>query len=155
MQHKNKNMKKQIALLMTACILTLSVSFANGNDEIPSGINANFTRHFGEAKNVNWEKIDSYYKASFDLNGTELFAFYTQDADFIGIAHYLTSDRLPLMLQADLKMNYKGYWITDLFEYSVNQEPGYSVTLENADQKITLKSDNLSNWDFYKNIKKN
>lgn len=147
-------MKKKIAMLITAFILTLSVSFANGKYEIPSGINANFTRHFAEAKNVNWEKMDSYYKASFELNGTAFFAFYSDDAHFIGIAHYMLSDRLPLMLQADLKMDYKGYWITDLFEYSVNHEPGYSVTLENADQKITLKSDNLSKWEVYKKIKK-
>ncbi len=147
-------MKKKIVLLMTAFILTLSVCFANGTNGIPSRINTDFTRHFAEAKNVNWEKLDAYYKASFELNGSTFFAFYTDDAHFIGIAHYLTSNKLPIMLQADLKMDYKGYWITDLFEYSVNHEPGYSVTLENADQKITLKSDNLSRWDIFKKIKK-
>jgi hypothetical protein len=149
-------MKKKIAMLMTAFILTLSVSFANGyNSEIPEVITANFNKHFKEAKNVSWEKMDAYYKASFDMNGAKLFVFYSEDADFMGIAHNLLSDKLPMMLQAGIKMNYPGYWITDLFEFSVKHEPGYSVTLENADQKIILKSDNLSSWNIYKKINKN
>ena len=148
-------MKQKIMMLMTAFILTCSISFANGNsDEIPSRISSNFSRHFAQAKNVNWEKMENYYKASFELNSTVLFAFYGNDNHFIGIAHNLTSDKLPLMLQTDLKINYPGYWITELFEYSVNHMPGYSVTLENADQKITLKSDNLSRWDVSAKIKK-
>jgi len=152
---KLKTMKKKITMLMTAFILTCSISFANGiSDEIPASVSSNFTRHFAHAKNVSWEKMDNYYKASFELNSTVLFAFYGNDKHFVGIAHNLTSDKLPLMLQADLKMNYPGYWITDLVEYSVNHMPGYSVTLENADQKITLKSDNLSRWDMSVKIRK-
>lgn len=148
-------MKKKIMMLMGAFILICSISFANGSSyEIPAIISSNFTRHFAQAKNVSWEKMDNYYKASFELNSMVLFAFYGNDKHFIGIAHNLSSDKLPLMLQADLKINYSGYWITDLVEYSVNHMPGYSVTLENADQKITLKSDNLSHWDVSTKISK-
>jgi hypothetical protein len=148
-------MKKKIAMLTTALILTFAASFASGtNKEIPNTIKNDFSRHFAAAKNVNWEKENDYYKASFAIQGSTLFVYYSSDDDFIGIAHNITSDKLPMMLQASLKMNYPGYWITDLVEYSVRHEPGYSIKLENADQSIILKSDNLSNWYVYKKLKK-
>ncbi len=148
-------MKQKITMLTAAFILTVSAAFANGNNnEIPNKVKADFGQHFTEAKNINWEKESTYYKASFDLQGAEFFAYYSSDAHFIGIAHNILSDKLPMMLQADLKRNYAGYWITDLSEYTVNHQPGYSIILENADQKIVLKSDNLSNWQVDKKTKK-
>jgi hypothetical protein len=139
-------MKKRIALLLTAFILSVSISFANGNNPVPAEISHSFSHHFATAKNVNWEKISNVYKASFELDGNYLFVFYSEDAHFIGIAHNILSDKLPMMLQAQLKMDYSNYWITELIEYSVDHNPGYKITLENADQKVILKSDNLSDW---------
>ena len=148
-------MKKKIAMLITACLITLTTAFANdGNNEIPTVIKTDFSRHFVTAKNVSWEKENAYYKASFTLQGAAFFAYYSADDDFIGIAHNIATDKLPMMLQADLKISYPDYWVTDLFEYSVKHQPGYSITLENADQAIILKSDNLSNWYVYKKLKK-
>jgi hypothetical protein len=148
-------MKKKIAMLTTAFTLTLAVAFANGNNnEVPNKVKADFGKHFTDAKNINWEKENTYYKVSFVLQGAAFFAYYSDDAHFIGVAHHILSDKLPMMLQADLKRNYAGYWITDLSEYTVNHEPGYSVTLENADQKIILKSNSLSNWQVDKKVKK-
>ncbi|HVM90030.1 MAG TPA: hypothetical protein VMT76_17715 [Puia sp.] len=148
-------MKKKIAMLGAALILTFSVSFANNsNKEVPNAIKSDFNHHFATAKNVSWEKENEYYKVSFALQGSVLFAYYTSDNDFIGVAHNITSDKLPMMLQADLKSNYSDYWITDLMEYSLKHQPGYSIRLENADQTLILKSDNLSNWYLYKRIRK-
>jgi len=148
-------MKKKIAIMLTALALTFTASFANGvSTEIPNNISTDFSRHFTDAKNVSWVKEDSYYKASFDLEGSEFFAYYGSDASFIGIAHSILSDKLPIMLQAGLKKGYSGYWITDLYEYSVKHEPGYVATLENADQTIVLKSNDLSTWHVEKKIKK-
>jgi hypothetical protein len=148
-------MKKKIAMLTAAFILTITVAFANDNfKEIPNVVKSDFSRHFATAKNVSWKKENDYYKASFALHGNELVAYYSSDDDFIGVAHNILSDKLPMMLQADLKMNYQGYWITDLAEYSVKHEPGYAIKLENADQSVILKSDNLSHWYVFKKIKK-
>jgi len=143
-------MKKRIALLFTAFILSVSISFANGNNPVPAEISHNFSHHFASAKNVNWEKVSNLYKASFELDGNYLYVFYSEDARIIGIAHNILSDKLPMMLQAELKMGYSNYWITELIEYSVDHRPGYQITIENADQKLVLKSDNLSDWSLSK-----
>ncbi|MBS1668668.1 MAG: hypothetical protein JST58_14920 [Bacteroidetes bacterium] len=148
-------MKSKITMLFIAFAFTLSTSFANdGHTEVPSAINHNFSSHFVGAKNISWNKVGGLYQANFEIDGANLFAFFSSDAHFIGVMHNILSDRLPLLLQADLKTNYQGYWITNLCEYAMHHEPGYRITLENADQKIILKSDNLSDWQLLETINK-
>jgi hypothetical protein len=148
-------MKKKISMLATALILTITVAFANSSTkEIPNAIQSDFSRHFATAQNVNWQKENDYYTASFGLHGIRLVAYYSSDQNFIGFSHGILSDKLPMMLQLDLKKDYQGYWITNLVEYSIKHEPGYAIQLENADESVTLKSNDLSNWYVYKKVKK-
>jgi hypothetical protein len=148
-------MKKRILILMSFFILGLTASYAKSNDDkVPVSVTSEFSRNFSLASNVQWEKIGSYYKVSFNQSEMTLFAFYTEDADFMGIANIMLSDKLPVSLQSQIKKNYEGYWITDLFKFSITDNPGYFIALENADQKIMLKSDSYQNWYLYKTIKK-
>jgi hypothetical protein len=59
------------------------------------------------------------------------------------------------VLTAELKKNYEGYWITDLFEIATDSQTSYYVTLENADHKIVLESVGVQGWQSYKKEKKN
>lgn len=148
-------MKKRIIIIAVFFILAITGSYAKSNDSrVPESVTSEFNIYFANARNVNWEKIGSYYKASFSEFGLTLFAFYTEDADFMGIANYELSERLPVSLQSEIKKNYGGYWITDLFRFSINDKPGYFIELENADQKIMLKSEGYQKWYLYKTIKK-
>ena len=87
-------------------------------------------------------------------HGTTLYAFYTPEGEFMGLATYMSSDGLPVSLKSAIKENYQGYWITDLFHYSINNTPGYFITLENADRKIMLKAEQNKSWSFYSEVKK-
>ncbi len=147
-------MKKIILTLMTAFILTITVGYAAKIDSnVPQYVESAFNSNFNFAKNVQWQKMDNYYEVIFNQHGRTLFAFYSEDADFMGIANYILSDRLPETLKSDLKTKYSNYWISDLFTYSINDKPGYVVTLENADQKIMLKSDNGKTWHLYRSVR--
>ena len=149
-------MKKKFLILMASLIFLFSVSFANGNTNyIPSSIRSEFNHDFSYASNVNWESINGYYKVSFEDQGKTRYAFYTADAEFMGIASYILSDNLPVSLQNALKENYNGYWITDLFHVYVNNEPAYFITLQNADQKIMLRGEENRDWSYYSVEKKN
>lgn len=144
-------MKKIILTLMTAFFLTISASYAaNKEGNVPQYVESAFNSNFNFAKNVQWQKMDNYYEVIFNQHGRTLFAFYSEDADLMGIANYILSDRLPVSLKADLNTKYSNYWISDLFTYSINDKPGYVVTLENADQKIMLKSNNGKTWHLYR-----
>ena len=144
-------MKKIILTLMTAFFLTITAGYAaNKVGDVPQYVESAFNSNFNFAKNVQWQKMDNYYEVIFNQHGRTLFAFYSEDADFMGIANYILSDRLPVSLKADLKTKYSNYWISDLFTYSINDKPGYVVTLENVDQKIMLKSNNGKTWHLYR-----
>jgi len=147
-------MKKIILTLISAFVLTITVGYAANKDgNIPQYVESAFNSNFNFAKNVQWQKMDNYYEVIFNQHGRTLFAFYSEDADFMGIANYILSDRLPVTLKSDLKTKYTNYWISDLFTYSINDKPGYVVTLENADQKIMLKSDNGKTWHLYRSLR--
>jgi hypothetical protein len=57
-------------------------------------------------------------------------------------------------LQTNLKNNYSNYWISDLYEVAKPENTSYYITLENADQKIVLKSTGGSNWTIHKKSNK-
>ncbi len=148
-------MKKKILTLMTALMLIISATYADSADRhIPVSVMSAFRSDFSYASNVNWELFNGYYKASFNEHGITLYAFYTSDGEFMGLATYLLSDRLPISLQSEIKEKYKGYWITDLFHFNINNVPGYFITLENADRKIMLKAEKYNSWSFYSEMKK-
>ena len=126
-----------------------SASAATTGPAIPASVNTEFSQDFSRAKDVQWEIHDNFYKATFNWHGKVLYAFYTND-DLIGIATNIQSDKLPHDLLADIKKSYADYWITDLFKYRNESEDGYTITLENADQIVVLKSIGTQGWEIYK-----
>ena len=60
--------------------------------------------------------------------------------------HNILSTQLPVALLADIKKEYKGYWITELYEEGKSNQPSYFITVENADQIIKLSSDDSESW---------
>jgi hypothetical protein len=152
---KNSIMKNRFILLITAFILITSASYAKGNGaNIPESVVSEFNGQFSQVHDVSWEQVDGYYKVGFNQFGNKLFAFYDESDGLIGTARYLLSDALPAGLKSDLKKNYGDYWISDLIKYTIGEQSGYSVTLEKADQTITLRSNADRKWFVYKTIAK-
>ncbi|HEY4156076.1 MAG TPA: hypothetical protein VGM24_11630 [Puia sp.] len=149
-------MKNKLLLLLGIFfVFTGTTAFAkSGDNGIPEPVVSEFNFDFGQASQVKWEEVNTYYKASFYDQGKILFAFYTADGSFMGSAHNLLSDGLPASLRSKIKTDYSGYWIDELFKFTIADQPGYFIALENADQKITLKTDANQNWRLVKTIKK-
>ena len=143
-------MKKMILTLVIA-ITTLG-AFANDENVNQKVLDA-FKTEFTTAKDVEWSVGSNYYKATFNYNGKYVFAYYNENGELLGLTRYLSPSDLPLTLQNNLKKNYEGYWVSDLFEASKDDATNYYITLENADSKIVLKSSE-NRWDIYSRIKK-
>ena len=143
-------MKKMILTLAIA-VSTLS-AFAGEENVSPKALNA-FKTEFNTAKEVEWTVGNDYYKATFVYNEKHVFAYYNENGELLGLTRYLSPDDLPISLQVNLKKNYQGYWISDLFEVAKNEGTAYYLTLENADTKIVLKSSGNS-WGEHNKIKK-
>jgi hypothetical protein len=147
-------MKKVMAGLVLGAILFVNSAFAHKSETVNEKVQAAFKQEFVQAKEVNWNRTDNYLKAVFKLNGAVLSAYYTEDGELIGVMRNLLSTELPINLQTSLKKEYNDYWITDLFEFARQDATVYFITVENADQVITLQSTDGFTWSTFRKIKK-
>lgn len=147
-------MKKSILIWAVLLIATTSFSFANTHDDSNTNAKTSFKKDFENAQDIKWETKTKFIKATFKLGDKVICAYYSKDGDLVAMTRNILSSDLPITKQIDLAKNYKGYWITDLFEINANQETSYYVTLENADYKLILKSDS-NGWNEYKKETKN
>ncbi len=145
---------KKITIIL-ATVLMMSASFANTGDETINrkALNA-FNTEFAGATNASWSVNDNFYEVVFTMHKQTLFAFYSKSGEFIAVTRYISSFQMPHYLQKRLRKSYSDYWISDLFKISNNDNTFYYVTLENADVKIVLKSDNGGSWTVYRKIEK-
>ena len=148
-------MKKIIFSTALTLALGTTFSFASTKDEIGAQVTSSFKKEFSGARDVRWEKDKSFIKATFLFNDQVMFAYYTSNGDLIGVVRNLLSDKLPISLMEDLRLNYSDYWITDLFEFASESGSTYYVTLQTANETLTLKSEGTSGWTNYKRAKKN
>jgi hypothetical protein len=135
--------------LTAALILTVGISssFATPAGDLDN-INASFHKDFRQAELLATNVTENYTKLTFKMNGMVLFAFYSGDGKLLAVTHNIVSTQLPLQLLMDLRRNYTGYWISDLFECDADGATSYFMTIENANSKVTLKS-NDGNWETY------
>ena len=138
-------MKKMILGLALVLTLTATTAFAGG-DVIPEKALESFKSEFSTAQNISWSTDNMYYKATFVLNGQNVFAYFNPEGEFISTARYLSTLQLPINLLAGLKNGYSKYWVSDLIEVSNKAGTTYYITLENADAKLMLKSSNSGFW---------
>jgi hypothetical protein len=147
------------ATVVMACVIALpamnsfaapiSVLTGEGNKEIK----ANFARDFRNAELVSTESKVNYTKVVFKLNEQVMTAFYSNSGELLAITRNIVSTQLPVSLLMNYKKHYSGYWISDLFEMSQDQQSSYYLTLENSDSRTTLRS-NGEGWEVYSNVKK-
>lgn len=147
-------MKKLFTAVMISAVFMVSTAFASKNENTSIAAEAAFKKEFSQATNVNWTKTENYIKASFRMNEQVMTAYFTPDGEYLGVTRNILSTQLPIPLQASVKNDYADFWITDLFEYARTDSNGYFITLENADQVVTLQSVNGTNWSIYKKNKK-
>lgn len=135
--------------LTAALILTVGISssFATPAGDLDN-INASFHKDFRQAELLATNVTVNYTKLTFKMNGMLLFAFYSGDGKLMAVTHNIVSTQLPLQLLMDLRRNYADYWISDLFECDAEGSTSYFMTIENANSKITLRS-NDGNWETY------
>jgi len=147
-------MKTTILSIATMLLMGIS-AFAAKNDDISKLALRAFNKDFATAKNISLEQKQDYLKVTFTLNDQVMFAYYNNNGDLRAVVRNLLSGQLPINLLTELKSDYAGYWISDLFEVASDDQTTYYVTLENADNKIVLNAFGGSRWSVYAKSKKN
>jgi hypothetical protein len=136
------------SILAAALFLTVGTasSFAAPTDELNNTVKTAFQKDFRKAELISSESGKDYTRLTLKMNGTILFAYYSENGELLAIVHNITVNQLPLHLLLKVKNDYSKFWISDLFEYNSNGSSVYYITLENADYKITLRSSD-GEWD--------
>lgn len=147
-------MKKSILSLALMLMIGLSSTFANNAEGVNQKVISSFKKDFANAKDVKWESSKEYVKATFNMNGQILFAYYSETGEMLAMTRNILSSQLPINLLNDLKKEYSSFWITDLFEMASGDETAYYVTLESAENILVLKSTNASKWEQFKKERK-
>jgi hypothetical protein len=152
-----KQFVKKAAVVM-ACVFTLSAtySFAAGTPATDKGnkeIKTSFKQDFAGAQLMSTEAHNEFTKVTFKLNEQVMTAFYATNGELLAVTRNIVSSQLPVNLLMNFKKHFDGYWVSDLFEMSKDSQSNYYLTLENADSRLTLRS-NGDSWDVYSNVKK-
>jgi hypothetical protein len=150
------NTAKKAAVTM-ALLLTVSATFAfsgtKGTNDINSVIRTSFKKDFQNGQILSTEAHKAFTKLTFKMDGVILSAFYTEGGELLAVTHNILSTQLPINLMTSLRNDYSSYWITELFEFNGDNDSCYYVSLENADGKVTLRS-NGDYWEVYSTVKK-
>ena len=158
MTHTNTllNVAKKAAVTMVL-LLTLSASFAfsgtNGINDVNNEIRTSFKKDFRNAQLLSTESHKAFTKLTFKMDGLIMSAFYSEGGELLAVTHNILSTQLPINLLMSLRNDYNSYWITELFEFTGDNDSCYYVSLENADSKVTLRS-NGDQWEVYSSVKK-
>ena len=148
-------MKKMIMVLAFIAVAIGNAAIAGtGGGEVDKRIRKAFEKEYAGAVDVKWFVYDEYIKVDFSFSGMQLVGFYSQDGRMLGVARNINFSALPLMLQIEQRKNYKGYWITEIYELANGDGTRYYLTLENADKVIKLGSTGNENWEVVKKQEK-
>ena len=152
---------KKILFPVTALFLLLALSSKAQQTEVPAEVQNSFNAHFKNAQMARWVAIQDSHVATFSMDG-QIWrdAYFTNDGEFKGVGHYITSDMLPIGVQEKLSADYSNYEIMELYQFD-GTESGicFFANLKGEKNKLTLKLDDTgyvaySQKDRIKQIKK-
>ena len=141
-------MKKKILTVTAAILFTLSATFARDIKPVPDAIVSELQQEFKNASNVTWKTTPAFYKATFTVDGNPLEAFFSYDAQLIGVSRNITVDQLPLRLIRELKEKGETTEITELFELLTDRGTEYFITYGTGKEQKTYKGMG-SSWSRY------
>ena len=99
-------MKNKILLWTLMLAMSFSTSFAGTITGVDERIVNSFKKDFVAAEDVQWEKGNSFVKATFKMSGQVMFAYYSQTGELMAVTRNIISSQLPISLLANLKKNY-------------------------------------------------
>jgi len=126
-----------------------------------------FSAKFVGAKDVAWSTVESYYKASFTLNGEKKAAFFDGQGEYVATTQYIKSDKLPAESIAKLKKLYSGYAIGEILYFEIDNsgsslQPNvfsgsgdstyYFVSLRKGDSQIVVKVNDQNDIAYFKSL---
>ena len=110
---------------------------------------AAFESRFASASDAQWTEVKGLYQVCFTLDGLVSRAYFSPDGYLIAVARSLSPTALPEHLHSQLLNGLEGRWITDLFVVETENGKTYYATLQSANGKVVLQSEQGRKWNRY------
>ena len=150
-------MKKLIAILTVAVVVTFTTSTANAFDGISISnkkVMESFEREFAGAANVTWYTgAKENYVAKFTIKSSKVTAHFDRDGNLLATSRYITDSELPLNVITKLMKKYPDQNIHNIVEYEAEGSTTYMITLESDSHWTTVKATDHS-VSTYRKLKK-
>ena len=149
-------MKKLKTVFAAVAILLATSAFAaSGPEKVSERVKSAFEKNFTGASNVNWEKNQDFYFASFTLDSKEVAAAYNESGELVGTSRLLATAQLPLKVSLAIADRYQGYNVsTAATELTYEGETSYCLTVVNDKQILNLKCSSNGDITVTSKIKK-
>jgi hypothetical protein len=133
-------MKKLTAIIAALAFFFSASAFSLPDVKVPETVKTSFKKSFAGALNINWEKKEDFYFASFQVNDTEVNAVYDEKGELIGAARKMETSKLPSGVTEALKTRFGNYAInTQATEVRLNDQTIYYVTVQDDRRILNLK----------------
>src|ERR1700730_12959417 len=118
-------MKPESVSFNASLSLCVSLTFGAIRSNVNGKILASFHKEFAKAEEESWKTLNEYEVVSFRMENKYLTAYYQESGKLKAVTRNISTDQLPAYLKNTLKTDYKGFWITDLFQIASNSETHY------------------------------
>src|SRR3982751_339157 len=112
-------MKKLLVIIL---ILTVAIINTQARDVKPvsENIKKSLSKEFTTATNIQWSYVDDkeVYRATFEFDGRELNAYFTQEGDFIGTSRYISRQQMPVVITQQLTKKYPNSVVRTIIEHT-------------------------------------
>jgi hypothetical protein len=128
--------------LFIAALLTLTFAigaFAADDKKVDLKIRNNFNTEFGDLDNVKWTVKTNYVKASFEMDGEKVEAFYDVNGEALGQSRNISLDKLPIQAKRTFAKKYSDYTVKEAIKFDGVDESAYFISAENEKQSVILK----------------
>jgi hypothetical protein len=136
-----KKMFVSASLLLTAGLTAVFAAGPNPDQQVLDL----FKKEFSAAQHVTWNKQDNYDKATFQLGGSWVIAYFNPAGQLEGCARDIFFDQLPLAVMSAVDKRFAEATIINVREITNVDGTSYRLTLEKNNKKYKVKVDTSGN----------
>lgn len=142
---KTLAMKKIILSFALLLAAGTSVVLAAPRPEPGQRVLESFKKEFSSAENVSWNRLENFEKATFQLGGSWVVAYFSENGQLEGCARDIFYNQLPLTVMTAVDKKYADAEIINVREITNANGTHYLVSLEKNKRKLKVKVDAAGN----------
>jgi hypothetical protein len=137
--------------LIIAVFITIAIAgsaFAKPENVVNYRVLNHFNANFSEAENVNWSVAPKFVKASFELDGKKMEAFYNSDGELIGTSTAFAYNKLPKKSIKEISKKYPfpPYKLKECIEFTNGEgEKSYFISFDTENENVIIQINSFGN----------